>query len=206
MREFAARASAGLVQIFSMLVAQISEAAVSAEFLRAEFKFAARVVFLAETASKFRLTLSCFKLQSGAVWIAVSLAELTRAEFLKFENLSFKIKACSPFCALHFKFTLRKILDALGSLAEILSAKFRADELLFKISPPQSSELFSVPWGNFDPVVKQRCDKRNAECHWKRDARMFGEQHDQREVAKKHAEDPRVNEALFVAIGHDAEA
>ncbi len=138
--------------------------------------------------------------------MAVSFAVSARAEFLKFKILSFKIKACSPFCVLRFKFTLRKILDALDLLAEILSAKFRADELLFKISPPQSSELFSVSRGNFDPVVKQRCDKRNAECHGKRDAWVFREQHDHREVAKKHAEDPRVNEALFVAIGHDAEA
>ena len=138
--------------------------------------------------------------------MAVSLAELARVEFLKFKILSFNIKACSPFCASCSKFTPCKISEVLALLAEILSAKFRADELLFKILPPQSSELFSVPRGNFDPVVKQRCDKRNAKCHWKRDARMFGEQHDQREVAKKHAEDPRVNEALFVAIGHDTEA
>ncbi len=134
------------------------------------------------------------------------LAELARAEFLKFENSSFKIKTCSPFCASRFKFTPRKILDALDLLVEILSAKFRADELLFKISPRQSLESFSVSRGNFDPVVKQRADKRNAKCHGKRDAWVFREQHDHRKVAKKHAEDPRVNEALFVAIGHDAEA
>jgi len=52
------KASSLATLAFAAFAAQISEAAALVEFLQAEFKSAPRAVFLARTASKFRLALS----------------------------------------------------------------------------------------------------------------------------------------------------